>query len=167
MGAISATDSMGASGLVLAAAFAAIPFFYRRYRKQHPIVYTHTGNVAIALMVLFLAAAGIAGGASVVNEAPQIFGWDISRIRSRFSDSISIGRADAPLCSHRSPTSSICTGRRRMPMPTNPRDASPYPRQTGLRWNAFWAPKTPPARFAGTRMRRLWWAPATTGRVRP
>ena len=91
MGAIGATDSMGASGFVLAAAFAAIPFFYRRYRKQHPIVYTHTGNVAIALMVLFLAAAGIAGGASVVNEATSdlrvgykqdtfaVFGLDINR----------------------------------------------------------------------------------------
>lgn len=95
MGVISATDSMGASGLMLAAAFAAIPFFYRRYRKQHPIAYTHTGNVAIALTVLFLAAAGIAGGAFVAEEATSdlrvgykqdtfaVFGLDINRPSGR------------------------------------------------------------------------------------
>ncbi|MDO4437730.1 MAG: hypothetical protein Q4B77_07285 [Coriobacteriaceae bacterium] len=68
MGALASAEDTGAFGLVLAVAFGAIPFAYRRHRKKNPISYEHTGAVAMVALCGALPLGSLAGGSFSCSE---------------------------------------------------------------------------------------------------
>lgn len=78
MGALSSADSTGLFGIVLAVAFGAVPFIYRRHRKKDPIAYEHTGSAALVAFCGILALVALVGGAYSCSEVVDDLndGWD-------------------------------------------------------------------------------------------
>lgn len=68
MGALSSADSTGLFGLALTVGFLAIPFFYRRHRKAHPISYQHTSVVAIVAFSAAMSLLALVGGTFSCSE---------------------------------------------------------------------------------------------------
>lgn len=63
LGALSSADDTGAFGIALAIVFGAVPFIYRRHRKQDPITYQHTGSAALVAFCGVFALIALVGGA--------------------------------------------------------------------------------------------------------
>lgn len=68
MGALAPADSTGPFGIALTIAFGAIPFIYRRHRKQHPISYQHTGSAVLVAFCGVFALVSLVGGAYSCSE---------------------------------------------------------------------------------------------------